>query len=164
MSAAEAEVLRQRQETLAQVAQAYWAVYYQQRLVEIAQQAMHVSAEEQRVVRLKVEQGTLAPVEETRANTAVVQANKAMIDARQALQLAEDTLSLALASAGHHPRVTTAPAKPVRVDIDVQVVEAALLNNPGLVALRIQETNATTELNNARHQRLPELNANGRPP
>jgi outer membrane protein TolC len=163
VSAAEAQVLQQRQQTLSNTAVAYWATYYQQQLLDIANKAVDVSTEERRVVGLKVEQGTLAPVEATRAEAALVQARKARMDAEQALRTAQDNLSLVI---GERPGtafvLSTAPAEPIALDLDDErAVAEALANNPGLRALRLQEENAAYDLTNARHQRLPQLDAVG---
>ena len=115
----EAETQRVRQEVLATVSSLYWGLLYQQRLVGILEQSVKVSTEEKRVVELKVQQGTLAPVEATRADQALVQAQQSLIAAREGLRTAEDNLSLALGEAPGTPyELTTAPARPVRLEID----------------------------------------------
>ncbi len=163
VDAAQAQLLAQRQQTLANVALAYWASYYQGQLVEIARQALAVSQEEARVVRVKVEQGTLAPVEQTRADAAVVQAERTLIEAQQGVRTANDSLALAL---GEEPGtdflLSTAPAEAVALNIDVErAVAAALENNPSIVALKVQVVGSEADWLAARHQRLPTLDATG---
>lgn len=159
----EAETQRVRQEVLATVSSLYWGLLYQQRLVGILEQSVKVSTEEKRVVELKVQQGTLAPVEATRADQALVQAQQSLIAAREGLRTAEDNLSLALGEAPGTPyELTTAPARPVRLEIDdEEAVRSALAHNPSLAALRLQEQGATADVADARHQLLPQLDAVG---
>lgn len=163
ITASEAELIRVKQEVLGNVASFYWALHYQTRLVEILEQAVAVSREEKRVVDLKVKQGTLAPVEGTRADQALVQSQQALVSAREALRTGADTLSLAIgAEPGTTYELTTAPARPIKLDIDdEEAIRSALRNNPSLVALRLQEDGAQLDLADAKHQLMPQLDAVG---
>ena len=153
----------ERQQTLADVASAYWGLYYAQRQETLAEQAVAVAQEEQRVVNARVEAGDLAPVERSRVAAAVVQAESALISARNGAASAADGLLLLL---GLDPGVTvsllTAPSEPSPMTLDADaVVEGALSNNPSLAVLRLTEENAALSLSDARHARLPELTATG---
>ena len=160
---AEAELLRQRNETLASVARAYWDLWYQRRAVAIAEKALEVAREESRIVEAKISQGTLAGVERARVAAAVVQAESALVTARAGAQAANDLLLTLLGEApGLALDLLTEPAAVNEAGIELdRAVEAALQNNPELQNLRLSRDNAELDLQDARHQLLPELTANG---
>ena len=92
--------------------------------------------EEQRIVHAKVEQGTLAPVEQARVDAAVVQAKRDKLTAVDAARNAEDTLlPLIGESPGVAIRLTTEPAQPRSIDIDVDAVEQTALENNNELAV-----------------------------
>lgn len=160
---AEAELLRQRNETLATVARAYWDLWYQRKTVAIAEKTLEVAREESRIVAAKVAQGTLAGVEKARVAATVVQAESALVTARAGARAANDLL---LTTIGEQPGLsldlTTEPAERSDAGIEVdRVVAAALENNPELQSLRIAREHAERDLRDARHQLLPELSASG---
>jgi outer membrane protein len=160
---AEAQRLALRQQVLADTARSYWALYSQARLVDIARQTLEVAQEEQRIVEVQVSQGTLAPVERARVALAVVQAESALIDAEVAQRNASQALLFLLgAPPKEEIETATAPAEPTDLAISIDsAVESALKNNPTLQNLRITVTNAEASLADARHRRLPQLDATG---
>jgi outer membrane protein len=151
------------QQVLADVATAYWSVWYLERSVAIAEQTQAVAQEEARVVDARVEQGSLAPVERSRVAAAVVQARSALLTARNEHLAAQDALLILLGEApGAGVRLTTLPAEAVAVDLDEDaVVQAALAGNPSLAAARAGEEAANLDASDAKHSRLPELGATG---
>jgi outer membrane protein TolC len=151
-----------RQQTLADTASAYWNTRTQRRLAEIAAAAVETAREEQRIVHAKVEIGTLAPVERARVDAAVVQARRELLTAQDIARNTEDSLLLLI---GENPGVeielTTEPAEPTTVHIDVDAVERiALENNAELQVARIQEQSAEMARLDARHRLLPQLDVN----
>ncbi len=161
----QASLLREatRQQTLATAAQQYWSLWYQQRLVAIAEQGVAVAAEEQRVVTARVEQGALAPLERYRVDALLVVARSALLDAQNSARASADSLLLVLGEEPGQPvTLSTEPAAAVALSIDASAaVETALANNPTLRAQRSRVEGAVEVADNARHQRLPELNAVG---
>jgi len=160
---ADAARLRARQEVLSQTARAYWELWYQNRRVSIAEQALDVAKEERRIVTLKVEQGTLAGVEQARVDAAVVQAESALLAARAGARTAADLLLVLVGSdPGSAVQLTTDPVEPRDLSIDpAEVVTAALANNPEIQSLRLAASNAELDMIDARHRRLPQLDVNG---
>jgi outer membrane protein TolC len=151
-----------RQQTLADTASAYWNTRTQRRLAEIAAAAVETAREEQRIVHAKVELGTLAPVERARVDAAVIQARRELLTAQDMARNTEDSLLLLI---GENPGVeielTTEPAEPTTVQIDVDAVERiALENNAELHVARIQEHSAEMARLDARHRLLPQLDVN----
>ena len=160
--AAEARLLVQRQQTLEDVARAYWNLYHQRDLVEIAQWSLDTSKEEQRVVAAKVAEGTLAASEQARVDALVVQSESALVDARIAEATARDLLLVAIGEPlGGDVRLTSEPADPLPVAVDVEgAVAAAMDRNPELQALRLMEDNSALDVVMAKHNLLPQLTAN----
>ena len=160
--AAEARLLVQRQQTLEDVARAYWNLYHQRDLVEIAQWSLDTSKEEQRVVAAKVAEGTLAASEQARVDALVVQSESALVDASIAEATARDLLLVAIGEPlGGDVRLTSEPADPLPVAVDVDgAVAAAMDRNPELQALRLMEDNSALDVVMAKHNLLPQLTAN----
>ena len=160
---ADATRLRTRQEILAQTARAYWELWYQGRRVAISEQALEVAREERRIVTLKVEQGTLAGVEQARVDAAVVQAESALLAAQTGARTATDLLLVLIGETpGSDVDLTTNPVEPRDLSIDPsEVVIAALSNNPEMQALRLVASNTELDMIDARHRRLPQLDVNG---
>jgi outer membrane protein TolC len=159
--AREASLAEQRQQTLADTATAYWNVYYQTKVAEIAQGAVQVAVEEQRVVRARVEAGDLAPVERSRVDALVVQAEASLLSAQNAAQSAGDELLLVIGEApGQDLTLTTEPADPPAIELDEQgVVAEALASSPTVQVGRINEHAAHLALREASYGRLPQLDA-----
>lgn len=163
LSATELAAASTRQQVLADTAAAYWNLYQAQQVVRIAQQALEVATEEERVVHAKVEAGDLAPVESTRVAASVVQARSSLLEAENGLAAAAEALQLMV---GTEPdgmvRASTLPAEPTAVRLDAAaLVTEALEHNPDMQSLRIAEEGAELDLRDARHGRLPELTATG---
>ncbi|HCH64212.1 MAG TPA: hypothetical protein DFR83_15520, partial [Deltaproteobacteria bacterium] len=160
---ADATRLRTRQEILAQTARAYWELWYQRRRVDIAEQGLQVAREEQRIVSLKVEQGTLAQVEQVRVDATVVQAESNLLAAKTGARAASNTLQVLVGGfPGTELALTTDPVEPRDLSLDPEaVVQSALDNNPELQALRLVSSNSELNVIDARHRRLPQLDVNG---
>jgi len=148
------------QQTLADAASAYWNTRTQRKLANIAAMAIEAALEEQRVVHAKVEQGTLAPVERTRVDAAVVQARRESLRANDAARDAEDLLLLLIGEPpGTEVNLTSTPLEPTALALDTPAIEAsAVEGSPELQMARIREQNAEMARMDARHRLLPELN------
>ncbi len=158
---AELTAMETRQQTLAEVATAYWNLWYQERLVDIAEKSVEVAKEEQRIVAARVDAGDVAPVEAARVQAAGVQAQQALLDSQNLTAAARDALLLALGEQpGQTLELTSNPAPPESVNIDPDgIVDAAMANNPTLLVMRLSEENSRAALADARHRRLPQLDA-----
>lgn len=158
-----AVLAQQREQTLADTAIAYWGLYYRRRAAQIAQAAVDVALEEQRVVHARVDAGDLAPVERSRVDALVVQAQSAFVTAQNEAQASNDRLLIVIGEPlGETVDLTTEPGSIAETALDeAAVVADALANNPEVAASRINEESAALDLRDARHARLPELNAKG---
>ncbi len=124
---------------------------------------LRVAEEALRVGRLQVENGTLAPVEGTRLEAAMVQSQQAALDAHNAAEQTANTLLLAIGEAPDQPVVPATPAGDVPLDeIEVAAaVDVALAQNVDLMVSRSNLELANTNLATAKHALLPSLSATG---
>jgi len=159
---AEATQRATRQQTLADTASAYWNTRTQLKLSEIARLAVDTAKEEQRVVYAKVEQGTLAPVERARVDALAVQAEREFLTAMDTAKNTEDSLLLLIGEAPGTPIIlTTEPADPIALSLNLDVIEAAALeNNAEILAARLNEDAMDMAYRDAKHRRLPQLDLN----
>ncbi len=161
LDVAELNYEKQRQETLARAAQAYWNWVYQSALAEIQADAVEVAREALRVGELKVAAGELAPVEKTRLQAALVQAEANAIDTANAAEQAANDLLLVM---GEDPDQAVLPATPAgdvpTYELDAErAVQVALEQNLDLAVARANLEIAELQLKNANHGRLPSLSA-----
>lgn len=90
----------------------YWDVVYAQRNLANKRQALELSQRQLRENRIRVEVGTLAPIEVTSSEASVAQAEQDIITAEANLANAKDTLIRALFPGGERPgalELTDAP-------------------------------------------------------
>jgi len=158
----EATQVATRQQSLADTASAYWNSRTQQKLAEIARAAVDTAKEEQRIVYAKVEQGTLAPVEKARVDALAVQAEREFLTAVDMAKNTEDSLLLLIGESPGTPlELTTEPAEPIALTLDLSTIEnAALDNNADLLVARLNEDSKGMAYRDARHKRLPQLDLN----
>jgi outer membrane protein TolC len=147
---------------LADTASAYWNTRTQYRLASIAEQGVQQAKEEQRIVYAKVEQGTLAPVERARVDALVIQAERELLTATDTAKNTEDSLLLLIGEGPGTPlTLSTEPAAPILVTLDLDTIErAAIENNAELLVARINENTTEMARIDARHRRLPQLDLN----
>ena len=163
LSTAELSLRRAEQGALFTAAEAYWQWVYTANLEAIALESVAVAEEALRVGRAQVEGGTLAPVEGTRLEAALVQAQQAALDAHNNTELAANTLLVAI---GESPDQDVSPATPAG-DVPAQVIEAdaaiavALAQNLDLAVARANVELARFDVANAKHAMLPSLSATG---
>lgn len=156
-------VLATRQQVLADTASAYWGLVLSQRLVTIAEQGLAVAEEERRIVLARVQAGSLAPIERTRVEAAVVQARSSQLQARSAAAAASEGLQVLLGdSPDGQLRAISEPAEPSAIELDDDAIAVeALRSNLDLQQLRLSEEGADLDLRDAQHARLPSLSLVG---
>lgn len=161
LSIAELTAERERLATLALTAEAYWAFAYQWQIREIAREAVDVAEEALRVGALQVKSGTLAPVEETRLEAALVQARSDLLEAESLLEQMANTLLLTM---GEAPNQEILPATPPGDVLDFSIqpedaVRVAMAQNLDIAVARSNVELAELQERNARHGLLPTLSA-----
>lgn len=151
----------QKQQSLADTANAYWNLWTARSLVRIAEESVGVTEEEQRLVHARVDLGQLAPVERSRVDAAVVQSHADLLEAQINADAAADVLRLLISLPLDTEMVlSTDPATPMNHSIDSETVqESALQGSQSLALLRLEEEGALADFEAARHALLPELTA-----
>ena len=164
LSVAEVTVIQVRQAVLAGTARAYWDLYAAGRQLEVADRAVRVAKEEERIVAAQVEAGNMAPIETTRVSAALAQAELSRIQTEMTLMAASDALALQIGQdPGELLKPTTAPGETLDIDVDIEKARAiALDGNPGLLIQKVGLEGAELNLSNARHGRMPTLAVTGR--
>ena len=84
------------QQSLADTATAYWNLAHQQKLIDLANEALRIAKEEERLIQAKVDQGDLAPIEAVRVKAATLSAQLALVDAKNAYESSKESLLLLL--------------------------------------------------------------------
>jgi outer membrane protein TolC len=154
----------ERQTVVSTVASSWWNVWYQQRLLVIAEQSLEVAREEQRVVQAQVKLGALAPVESVRVEAAVVTAESNIIQARNAVESAREGLLVLLGEAPSSPIELVLQAPPAERAASRpadQIIAEAMQGSPEMAQLRHAAEGARQRLEEARHGQLPQLDLVG---
>jgi outer membrane protein TolC len=151
----------QRQQTLADTADAYWSLWTARKLVTIAEEGMALAEEEMRLVHAKVELGELAPVERSRVDATVLQSESDLLEARHNEQSGEDALLLLIGmDLATDLALVTNPEQPMDHAIDLAAAQqSALEGSPALTLAVLEEEGARADVEAARHALLPQLGA-----
>lgn len=158
---AELRLEKVRQQTLKDVAEAYWTWVYQVRLSQIADEAVTIATEDLRIGTARVEAGEAAPVERTRLEAALVQARSSAIDAENGARQAADAVLLLLGrEPGAEIEPTSEPGEVPLLSLEPdKVTEVALADSLDLRIARQEVETAQFNLADARHAALPTLTA-----
>jgi outer membrane protein len=151
----------QRQQTLADTANAYWSLWTARELTVIADEGLALALEEKRLVHARVDLGELAPVERSRVDSLLVMAQTDLLEARHSEAAASDTLLLLIGlPIGTEVVLTSEPEEPQHHDLNIsQLQEVAREASPSLALLRLEEEGARADVEAARHALLPDLGA-----
>ncbi len=155
------------QQSLADTATAYWNLAHQQKLIDLANEALRIAKEEERLIQAKVDQGDLAPIEAVRVKAATLSAQLALVDAQNAYESSKESLLLLL---GEQPiqdillESRTPDLGTFGIDVEHPDTELQKVNdhNPTLKRLRLSIQIAEENLQNAKHALLPELTGTAR--
>lgn len=131
---AQAESQRAMRETAA----AYWLWTLEEGVAGIEADARAIAEEDLRVAQIQVERGTLASAELARRRAQVSLTQTTALAARLRAEAAEDVVQAAM---GEDPGIdrtpATQPGEAMAISLDpARVLEAALANNPDLLAAR----------------------------
>lgn len=166
-SISEADFVRQTQQTITDVHNAYWEVVRTRENLRVTIDSLRVARDLLRQNQIRLEVGTMAPLEVLQAETGVATRTEALIVARQAVHDAEDELKRLMNlpdstdawKLGIRPQdAPTASAPNVHVDA---LVSSALAERPDLRAARLELDNADVDVMVAHNQMLPDLRVTG---
>ncbi len=166
LDAADVTQRRVMAEVVGDVLKSYWDLVAARRLVEIERIDRRLAEEQRTVTQARIEAGDAAPIEMFRIDEQVAAASAALLEAERAAEEAEQQLKLLL---GVDPRdpLYAAPIRPLdgvasvlpQRDREASLGEA-LEHNPELALQRMQVQADRIEWQGARHQMLPQLDAN----
>ena len=162
-SIAEAEFARQVMQTLTEVHDAYWEVVRTRENLRVAIDSLHVAGDLLRQNQIRLDVGTMAPLEVLQAETGVAAREETLIVARQAVQDASDALlrlmnlPKTLAAWDHLVLPKDAPAGEAPTHDMGAAVTEALRMRPELEAAQLEQENAAINLMVARNQMLPDV-------
>ncbi len=159
----EAEFDQQVQQTITAVHDAYWEVVRARENLRVAIDSLRVARDLLRQNQIRLEVGTMAPLEVLQAETGVATRTEALIVVRQAVRDAEDELKrlMNLPDSPEAWKIAIRPSdSPSATAPDVETdgaVQTALADRPELRAARLELANADVNLLVARNQLLPDL-------
>ena len=150
-----------REQVVSDVAKAYWRLYYQQRLEEIAKQSVQVATEEKRIVEAKVKEGQLASIEADRVEASLLLSKSNLIDAQNTRQEATEALLLLLNKPlSEKLQLSSLPVKPATQLWDMaKECAKADKNNYSIARLHMTVQLSESRLRDARHKYMPDLSA-----
>lgn len=146
------------------VRNAYWQLVGAIERLEVAQQNLQLSEEQLRNNRVRVEVGTMAPIDIIAAEAEVAGNQEAVIVAEAGIKTAEDNLRMLIFDPNQPDfwtatiRPTDEPvAQPLQVDVDA-AIKAALESRTDIVATRRNLQINDLSLKLAKNQTLPDVN------
>ncbi len=151
--------------TLQEVEDAYWTLVFTRQDLEVKQEALRLAQQLLRVNQIKVQVGTLPPIDITLAEAGVAGREEAVIIAEAAIEAAQDRLRRVMGMDPKNPE-WKAPIDPEEdltiiergVNLD-EAVTTALENRPDLAAARMRIKNSDVDLSFRRNQLRYSLNA-----
>ncbi len=150
--------------TIQQVVDAYWTLVEAREQYDVAQESLQLAQELHGQNRVRVDVGTLAPLELVQSEAGIATREEQVIRAKGAIGDAEDRLRqlLNIPTDEHWdtPFVPTSSpeAEPVTIDLQSSLT-AALANRPELRSKRLSQNNLEQDVDYFRNQRLPRLDA-----
>ncbi len=130
--------VRSVQTTIDAVEQAYWDLVYARANLKVKQEARNVAVELNRITKIKIDVGSMAPIDIVQTEVGVATAEQDIINAEATVGLAGDQLRRLLnweATSGQTPIVPTDPLQVQRQDFDLREgVRLALEQRPEIIA------------------------------
>jgi len=141
---------------------AYWDVVYAQKNLDNKQQALALSQQQLKENQIRVQVGTLAPIEVTSSEASVAQAEQDIIAAEAQLLNAKDALIRALYPASDRPagvEMLDAPSVQPLAFNEADTEKQAMANRLELKAARLDLESKQVLEHAAANRTLPQLNA-----
>jgi outer membrane protein TolC len=153
--------------TLQQVENAYWNLVEARQQVEVARESLSLARELHQMNRVRVDVGTLAPLELVQSEVGIATREEEIILAEAAVQNAEDALRRLLhlepGPLWEVPIEPTTPAETERLDIDLAAaIATAMAERPELANQKLRVDLLDLEHRFFRNQVLPSLDLEAR--
>ena len=148
--------------TLQQVENAYWDLVEARQQVEVARESLGLARELHQMNRVRVDVGTLAPLELVQSEVGIATREEQIILAEADVQRAEDELRrlmhLEQGELWEKPIIPTTPAETERPNLDLEAsIATALAERPELRNQRLRNDLLDLESRFFRNQMLPRL-------
>lgn len=152
---------------LQQVENAYWNLVEARQQVGVAEESLSLARELHQMNRVRVEVGTLAPLEMLQSEVGIATREEQIILARADVEAAEDQLRRLLhleeGVLWDHPIVPTTPPETERIAPELEAaIAAAYENRPELASQALRLDLLDLEARFARNQTLPRLDLEAR--
>ncbi len=146
------------EDVLLEVESAYWTLVFERQDLEVRQEALRLAQELLRLNKIRVEVGTLPPIDITQAEAGVASREEAVIIAQANIENAEDRLRRVMGLNPQAPdwRRTIVPEEDLSlVERDVQLdseIRKAVENRTDLASARLQVEKSDASLSQQRDQ------------
>jgi len=163
--AAYQQYVRSIQTTVNNVEQAYWDLVYTIQNLDVKRESLRIAQELNRITKIKIDVGSLAPIDITQTEVGVAQAEQDIISAEGQVGDALDRLRRQLnidPALGNVPIVATDSVRTEPMTVDLPAgTRTAIEKRPEVVAAAYQAASDRVRLDYWSNQTLPSLNLNG---
>ena len=164
--AAYQQVVRNVQTGVDAVEQAYWDLAYAYENLKVKLEAKAIAVELNRITRIKIDVGSLAPIDIVQTEVNIATADQDIINAEAAIGIAQDQLKRQLnVDPSNWSAAPIIPTDPVRVEQQVFDVEAgmrtALVHRPEIVQAAYAVDSQKIRYDYWKNQVLPSVNLVG---
>lgn len=147
-----------------QTENAYWDLVLAIENLKVTKQSLELAKELYRQNKVKIEVGTLAPIELVNTEATVAQRERAIVSDENNLRAAEDTLKKVMNLPPEEWRFTIEPTEPLKVefletDLDT-AFQKAKEARPELTKDSLEREKALLEIKYQKNQMLPQLTVN----
>jgi outer membrane protein len=159
-------LLRVVQGTVNSVEQAYWDLVYAQQNLEVKRESLRIAQELNRITRIKIDVGSLAPIDIVQTEVGIATAEQDIITAEGQIGDAQDRLKRQLnfvdPAQVNLPIIPTDPLSTEQVKIQLdQGTQTALQRRPEILSVAYTAASDLIRYQYYRNQVLPGLNLTG---
>ncbi len=158
-------LLRTIQGTVNAVEQAYWDLVYSLQNLEVKRESLRIAQDLNRITRIKIDVGSLAPIDITQTEVGIATAEQDIITAEGLIGDSQDRLKRLLNFEPSQQNVPIFPTDPLSTeDVTIQLEEGtamALQRRPEILSTSYQVASDLVRYQYYRNQTLPQLNLNG---
>ncbi|HEY7574612.1 MAG TPA: TolC family protein [Thermoanaerobaculia bacterium] len=144
------------------VEQAYWDLAYAYQNLEVAKETLRIAQDLNRITKIRIDVGSLAPIDITQTEVGIAQAEQQIITAEGQIGNFQDTLKRLMSFDPAQYTIPIIPTDSVRVEsVTVNVdqgVTAALARRPEILAQEYTVDSGRVEYEYWSNQALPQVN------
>jgi outer membrane protein TolC len=148
-----------------QTENAYWDLVLAIENLKVAEQSLELAKELYRQNKVKIEVGTLAPIELVNTEATVAERERAIVSSENTLRAAEDALKKVMNLPPSEWRYHIEPTEPLKVhfletELD-SAMEEAKKHRPEITKEALEREKALLEIKFQKNQQLPQLSVSG---